>query len=100
MTEHLAVDQALTRIPTLRERFWRAVGFHYHHGDEPEGTETLQGWSYTNVRFQFGWPDRLRLLLTGRLKVVVVSHFDAPSPDIVKNRIDWLIAAPGEDLHA
>jgi hypothetical protein len=29
--------------PTLTERFWRALGFRYHLGEDPQDTEALQG---------------------------------------------------------
>jgi len=82
--------------PTFRERFWRALGFRYHLGEDPEDTDTLQGWTRTDTRLHFGWSDRLRLLITGRLTVSTTSHYDAPSPNMIKNRTDWQIWAPGD----
>lgn len=83
-------------VPTLRERFWRRMGFQLHMGDDPEGTELLSGWSRTTIGFKFSIADRLRLLLTGRLRVDVSSHFDTPSPSVVINRTDFRILAPGD----
>ncbi|WP_027039130.1 hypothetical protein [Mesorhizobium ciceri] len=82
--------------PTLGERFWRALGFRYHLGEDPEDVDTLQGWTRTDTRLHFHWTDRFRLLLTGRLMVSTISHYDAPSPTVIKNRTDWQIRAPGE----
>ena len=82
--------------PTLMERFWRKVGFHYHLGDEPQGAESLPGWSQTNQYFHFGWSDRLRLLISGRLLVKLTMSTDTPSPSVCKNRMDWMIYAPGQ----
>lgn len=82
--------------PTLSERFWRALGFRYHLGEDPEDVDVLQGWTRTDTRLNFHWTDRLRLLLTGRLVVSTISHYDAPSPSVIKNRTDWQIRAPGE----
>ncbi len=96
MTDETAGNYAVIYVPTLRERLWRRVGFRFHLGDEPEGTETFPGWMRTNIRLDFGWLDRLRLLLTGRLRVTLSSHFDALSPAVVKSRLDWTIAAPGD----
>jgi len=98
--EQAANNFAMTHIPTSRERMRRALGFRYHLGNEPEGIETLSGWSRTAVRFRFGWLDRLRMLTTGKLLIVVVSHYDAPSPAIIRERVDWQIAAPGEQFDA
>jgi hypothetical protein len=80
--------------PTPLQRWWRWVGFHYHLGAEPEDTEILQGWMRTDIRLHFGWADRLRLLLTGRLFVVSVVHFDTPSPTVCKSRVDYRIVEP------
>lgn len=84
-------------MPTLRQRFWRAAGFHYHRGDDPPDIETLSGWMKTDIRIHFGFTDRLRLLLTGKLFVASVVHMDTPSPMICKSRADFLIYAPGDD---
>lgn len=83
-------------VPTIQERVWRKLGFHYHLGDEPAGGDNLPGWSQTKVRLGFSWVDRLRLLLTGRLLVVLTQQTDTPPPEIIKNRIDWKVAFPGE----
>lgn len=89
---------AMERKTTLRERFWRKMGFHFHLGDEPDGTDAagMVGWQKTHVNMDFSLGDRLRLLLTGRLRITVTQHTDAPSPSIIKNRTDWEIGAPGE----
>ena len=84
------------RVPTLTERFWKAVGFHYHLGDEPPDADLLPGWMRTDMSLDFGWSDRLRLLLTGRLRISSIVHFDTPSPEVCKSRMDWRILAPGD----
>lgn len=83
-------------VPTLRERFWRAAGFRYHHGDDPPDIEALTGWMKTDIRIHFDFMDRLRLLLTGKLFVASVVHIDTPSPTICKSRVDFMIYAPGD----
>lgn len=85
-------------VPTLRERFFRWLGFRYHLGNEPQDVDHLTGWSKTDVYLHFGVLDRLRLLLTGRLFVGITAHFDEPTPKDIVSRIDWRIAAPGDDL--
>lgn len=87
---------AMIHKPTLAERLRRKAGFRYHLGDEPEGAEALQGWMRTDIKLHFGWADRLRLLLTGRLHVSSIVHTDTPSASICKSRVDWQIKAPGE----
>jgi hypothetical protein len=83
-------------VPTRRERFWRAMGFRYHHNDDPPGADLLPGWMQTNMRLHFGWTDRFRLLLSGRLNIASVVHFDTPSPSNCKSRMDWHILPPGD----
>lgn len=82
--------------PTRVERLWRCLGFRYHLGEEPEGVENMPGWFVTETRFHFTLADRLRLLISGRLRVRLTGHADA-KVDTVKNRMDWRIYAPGED---
>ena len=88
--------QYATYVPTLSERLWRKLGFHYHLGDEPEGADGLTGWMCNESYLQFGFLHRLRFLLTGRLKVRTVYHFDTPSPGTIKTRLDWMIYYPGQ----
>lgn len=80
--------------PTLAQRFWRWAGFHYHLGEDPPGVEGMIGWMKTDIYLDFGWPDRLRLLLTGRLFVASVVHSDTPSPMVCKSRVDFRISPP------
>src|SRR5258708_6478688 len=89
---------AMVHVPTLAERFWWRLGFCYHLGDEPADIDgdALPGWMMTETHFSFSVADRLRLLLTGRLRVRTTSSIDTPSPTIVKNRLDWQVFAPGE----
>jgi hypothetical protein len=89
-------DLTMIHVPTFRERLWRNFGFRYHLGEDPDDTDLLEGWTRTDTRLHFGLADRFRLLLTGRLMVSTISHYDAPSPTVIKNRIDWQIKAPGE----
>ena len=89
-------NHAYYRKPSLRERAFRKLGFHYHLGEDPEGADALPGWMKTDIRLHFSWADRLRLLLTGRLFVASIVHFDTPSPSICKSRVDFLISAPGD----
>lgn len=83
-------------IPTRRERLWRALGFRYHHGDSAPEVWEASGWFQNKSCFHFDWKDRLRLLFTGRLKVVTTYDLDTVSPDKIRTRLDWQILAPGE----
>lgn len=81
--------------PTLRERFWRKMGFHFHLGeDEPRG-ELWQGWIKTTSGIRFDWRDRLRILLSGHIEMHHVMHTDTPSPTKMHTRFDWEIVPPG-----
>ncbi len=86
---------AMYHMPSLRERFWRKIGYNYHRGDEPEGADVLAGWMRTDMYLHFGLCDRLRLLLTGKLFIASIVSTDTPSPTICKSRMDWGIVAPG-----
>jgi hypothetical protein len=82
--------------PTLNQRFWRAMGFCYHYGEEPADCEALSGCMMTDIRLHFSFLDRLRLLLTGRLYVASIVRTDSPSPTVCKSRVDFRIYMPGE----
>lgn len=83
-------------VPTWCARFWRKLGFRYHLGDEPIGAYAMPGWMDTTTTFSFSLADRLRMVVTGRLRITTISYTDTPSPMVVKNRVDWKICAPGE----
>jgi hypothetical protein len=88
-------NSAMMHAPTVRERFWRALGFRYRLGDEPEGIEKMKGWMQTRSRIDFSLLDRLRLLLTGRLSIILTQHTDSEVASCV-NRLDFQIKAPGD----
>jgi|SRR5580693_3382319 hypothetical protein len=96
MTDALENGGCYYAVPTRTERFWRAMGFRYHHGDDPPDADLLPGWMRTDMGLSFSWADRLRLLATGRLRISSIVHFDTPSPDVCKSRTDWHILPPGE----
>lgn len=81
--------------PSLIERFWRKIGFHFHLG-EHEPDEPWLGWMQTRSRVYFGWQDRLRLLVSGHLELQHTFHIDTPSPDKIHTRFDWEIVPPGQ----
>jgi hypothetical protein len=87
----------MCHVPTLRERFFRKIGYVYHLGEDPEGVETLCGWMRSDIRLAFSWRDRLLLLFTGKLFIANIIHSDMPDPTICKTRLDWRIVEPGGD---
>lgn len=88
---------AFYQKPTWRRRIWRKLGFVYHLGADPTPEEIADrpGWMTTESSFRFGWCDRLRLLLTGRLNIKLVQHTEV-QVEGTRNRLDWWISAPGE----
>lgn len=90
-----AQNEAMYHVPTRRERLWRSLGYRYHLGEEPEGIDAMPGWMCTESRIHFGWSDRLRLLLSGRLHMRLVQHTTVQI-EVAKNRFDWHIPAPGD----
>ena len=69
-------NQCAIYVPTLQERFWRAIGFHSRHPefDDPTVENRYPGWMMTNVQIKADFLDRLRFLLCGRALVRVVTH--------------------------
>ena len=98
MADDTTHGYAAEYAPSRSERLWRKLGFRYHLGElpNPDVQEPLAGWMQNRGYFSFDWSDRLRLLVTGRLKVVTTFDLDTPSPSKVRTRMDWQILAPGE----
>lgn len=93
-TETMTENMAMEYRPTLIQRFWRWAGFRYHLGEEPEGADKLSGWMMTESHFQFGFADRLRLLVSGHLHIRLAQH-TPKQVELSKNRLDWEIEPPG-----
>lgn len=96
MTATKTRNEALALAPTLRQRFWRALGFRYHLGDTPPDADLLPGWMRTDSGLIFSFGDRLRILISGRLRTSTIVHMDTPSPAVCKTRLDWQILPPGD----
>ena len=94
---NIAQNECLEHKPTLQTRWWRMIGYRYQMGVEPEGSDALSGWMRSDIRLHFGWRDRLRLLLTGKLFISSIVMTDTPSPTICKSRVDWRIIETGGD---
>ncbi len=90
-----AENGAIHHVPTLRERVARWLGFRYHLGEEPDGVAAMPGWMCTESRMHFSIPDRLRLLISGRLHLRLVQYTSA-RVEGTKNRLDFQILAPGD----
>lgn len=95
MTE--ATHGAFETKPTLAQRAARFFGFRYHLGEDPEGVDAYQGWMVTETRMHFGFLDRVRLLVSGKLHIKLVQHTPEEVDDF-RNRLDWRILPPGEPL--
>lgn len=83
--------------PTLAERFWRKVGYRYHLTDLPEDAGAMPGWAMTNVRLTLSFTDRVRLLLTGRIRLDVRQAMDV-SVETVISATSLQILYPGEQF--
>lgn len=59
---------AMEYRPTKAERFWKALGFRYHLSDLPDDAPQ-EGWMMTKTVIKFSMADRLRLLLSGELRI-------------------------------
>lgn len=68
--------------PTLAERFWRKAGWRYQRQELPDDAPT-EGWAMTQVHLNVSFADRLRLLLTGRVRLDVRQAFDTPVDTVV-----------------
>ena len=90
-------EGAMINRPTIRERFWRALGFRYHLVDLPHDIEQkLPGWMMTRSLIAFSLSDRVRLLLTGRLYLDLRQASDV-SVSEVHSALSFRIGAPGCD---
>lgn len=98
LNNDMATNEAMVHIPTWRDKMWRWLGFNYHLGEEPQGSETMPGWAMTDVKFQFNKRDRIRLLFSGKLSIKVVMYAKTELPERMRNRVDWRIKRPGEPL--
>ncbi len=64
MTEN---SYAMVSRPSLYTRAIRLLGFRFRHFDMSEHGEKMPGWMMTEVRVDFSFGDRVRLLFSGRL---------------------------------
>lgn len=60
---------AMEYKPTRRERFWKWLGYRYFLVDLPDDTDQMPGWMMTTTRIEFSIADRLRFLLSGKIKI-------------------------------
>lgn len=63
--------EVLSYKPSLRERFWKKLGYKYYHTDEPEdfNLEKYADAIFFRTTFSFGFLDRVRLLFTREFKI-------------------------------
>ncbi len=91
---------AMEYRPTFMQRTWRRLGWRYHLVDLPDTPEVerMPGWAMTHVRLQFSIGDRLRFLLTGRVRLDIRQKLSADVADIV-SATSIEILPPGRDFH-
>lgn len=80
--------------PSTYEKIIKKLGFKYHLGKEPN-TEGLTKWAMTNTYLNLSVFDRVRLLFTGRIKLVHAQHMNEDISKVV-TRFDFQIYAPFE----
>ena len=92
-----ATDGAFEYIHTFWDKVLSRLGYRMNHEDEPPTLDPKKhvGRMHTVAEFSFRWPDRLRLLLTGRLKVEI-THYTTQQIDESVNSVSYRIFAPGE----
>lgn len=69
---------AVMNKPTLLQRLWRRLGYGFRFDEalfdwrnqEPPEEGFVPGAMSTHVTIHVSWPDRLRLLLSGRCEIV------------------------------
>ena len=93
-----SVNFYIPYVPTFMERLRRFFGYGFNQGDKPSSLDPKKHISSmrTNAGFKFSWKDRLRLLLTGRLLIVITQHTTQEVDESV-NSIGFQIYAPFED---
>lgn len=95
MTEEVAGGYMIHK-PTFGEKAARFLGFRHHHGEEPPRHEELtQGWARTETRLNFSLGDRLRLLVSGKLRISHIHYTDGHF-DTMQSRADLTFYAPWE----
>jgi hypothetical protein len=85
---------------TFMLRVWRRLGWRYQLVELPETPEVerMPGWAMTRVRLHFSLVDRVRLLLTGRVRVDIRQKMSADVADIV-SAASIEILPPGREFH-
>jgi hypothetical protein len=81
--------------PSRREKFWRGLGFRWRCAPPPEGWSDYSESSLLRIGIRFGFADRLRLLLTGHVRLRVDVYHEYPIGRYVAST-DFGIAYPGE----
>lgn len=89
-------ENAMCAKPTLRQRLWWRLGYQWRIAETPAGAEALQGWMKTEVVVCLSFSDRLRLLLSGRLRLNVINHTDIQIGRAIAST-DVLVVPPGVD---
>ena len=87
----------LSYRPTIIDRLRRKAGYRFHYADEPPEFDPAKhvGWMKTVTTFKFDFADRIRLLLTGRLRIEI-AQYTTQQVDESVNAVSYKIFAPLE----
>jgi hypothetical protein len=91
-----AVAYGLYMAPqrTRMQRLWRWLGYRYHLGPLTDDEGWEQGFLQNISGMKLDWRDRLRVLLSGHIRIVCNHSMDQPV-NKVRTRMDWEIVEPG-----
>jgi len=84
-------------VPTFADRFWRTMGFRRYPAELPEETSTMPGWARTDIHLNISFGDRLRLLLSGKIRIDC-QHAMSERVDTVITASSVTIMRPGEQF--
>ena len=86
---------AMVYVPTVAERFWRNMGYRRYPSELPEDARAMPGWAMTNIHLSVSFADRVRLLLSGKIRIDC-EHAMSESVDTVITASSVTIMRPGE----
>lgn len=71
-------------VPTRVERFWRWCNFgNVVFKDLPDEARKMPGWAITNICMRFSFSDRLRILISGRVRITLEQAIDVPVTTVI-----------------
>lgn len=79
---------------TLMQRLWRWLGYRYHLGEDHDDEGWEKGMLMNVSGMKLDWADRLRILISGHIRITLTHDLDQPV-DRIRTRMDWEIVEPG-----